>query len=270
MNRFVVAVALSWALAAQAQEEVPVPASEPSPVVACERPKDASAHGVAAQSDAERLAFLSKLLLEESGRSRAWILGWGATYGVLTVAQLALIPVFPGSEPNDDALLKALHSPQVGKPTQPQADMIWGAVSTGVGVAFTLLDPPEVLEAGPLFAERAKRATPEQTCKLIAEGERLLSQGAEHELSSTAWYLHIGNVLLNVGVGLVLGLGYQRWTMGLINAGVGSVVGEATLFTAPTQLVSGWERYRRGESPPKVTFHVIPTAGPGLGLLVRF
>lgn len=268
MRRIVVAVALSWALVAQAQEEAPLEVS--APVLSCERPKDASSRGVASQSDAERLAFLSKLLLEESGRARAWILGWGATYSVLTVAQLSLIQVFPRQEPNDDALLKAIGSPLVGTPTNPQADMIWGAVSTGVGVAFTLLDPPEVLEAGPLFSERARVATPEQTCKLIAEGERLLSQGAEHELSSTAWYLHVGNVLLNVGFGLVLALGYNRWTPGLINAGVGIAVGEATLFTAPTHLVSGWDRYRQGETPPKVTFHLIPTAGPGLGLLVRF
>ena len=269
MKRIAVVVVLSWALAAQAQEEVAVPAPEPAPVVVCERPKDASAHGLAAQSDAVRLAFLSKLLLEESGRSRAWILGWGATYGVLTVAQLALIPVFPNSEPNDDALLKAFNSPLAGKPTQPQADMIWGAVSTGIGVAFTLLDPPEVLEAGPLFAERAKAATPEQTCKLIAEGERLLSQGAEHELSSTAWYLHVGNVLLNVGFGLVLGLGYNRWTSGLINTGIGAAVGEATLLTSPTHLVSGWDRYRRGDAPPPITFQLVPF-GAGLGLVGRF
>ena len=236
----------------------------------CERPKDSAPSSVAAQSDEARLSFLSKLLLEESGRAYAWRLGWGATYGVLTVAQLALIQAFPREEPNDDPLLEALGSPAVGRPTQPQADMIWGALSTAIGVAFTVFDPPEVLEAGPLFAQRAKVVPESERCKLIAEGERLLEQGASHEQDSVAWYLHAGNILLNVGFGLVLGLGYQRWTSGLINMGVGSAIGEATMFTSPTHLISGWKRYRLGESPPAVTFHVIPTAGPGVGVLVRF
>ena len=271
MRRIVVALALWCSLMAQAQEEAPpAPPAQPAPPASCERPGDASAQGIAGHSDTARLAFLSKLLLEESGRARNWMLGWGATYGVLTAAQLALLPVFPRQEPNDDPILRALGSPLVGKPTQPQADMYWGAVSTAIGVAFTLLDPPEVLEAGPLFAQRVRAATPDQTCTLIAEGERLLAAGAEHEQSATAWYLHVGNVLLNAGVGLVLGLGYNRWTPGLINLGVGVLVGEATLFTAPTHLVSGWKKYRQGEAPPAVTFHLVPAAGPGLGLLVRF
>jgi len=52
---------------------------------------------------------------------------------------------------------------------------------------------------------------------------------------------------------------------------VSIAIGEATVFTEPNQLISGWEKYRRGTgSSSPVTFHVIPTAGPGLGLLMRF
>src|SRR3990167_721390 len=84
MRRFVVVVALACASVAQAQN--------------CERPPDASAQGVAGQSDEGRLAYLSKLLDEESGRARAWMGFWGGTYGLLTIAQLSLMPVFTREE----------------------------------------------------------------------------------------------------------------------------------------------------------------------------
>lgn len=235
MRRIAVAVALSCSLVAQGQT--------------CERPRDASAQGVAAQSDEARLAYLSRLLLEESGRARTWTLGWGATYGLLGVAQLAVMPLFTREE---------------------QPDWYWGAASTLVGLAFTLLDPPEVLEAGPLYAAKASAVTSAGTCALIAEGERLLQTGADHEEGATRWYLHVGNVLFNVGLGLVVGLGYGHWVGGITNMGVGAAIGEANIFTSPTHLISGWKSYRHGESPPAVTFQVVLCAGPGLGLLARF
>lgn len=244
MRRFAVALALSCSLVALAEP--------------CERPKESSAQGVAAQTDQERLTFLSRLLEEESTRARTWTLGWGATYGVMTVAQLAVMPLFPREELEN------------GRLTQPQTDWYWGALSTAVGVAFSVVDPPEVLVAGPLFAQRARAVTPESTCALIAEGERLLQAGAEHERGGVQWYIHAANVLFNVGFGLILGLGYGRWTSGIVNMAVGSAIGEATVFTSPTHLISGWKRYQQGDSPPPVTFQVVPNAGPGLGLLVRF
>lgn len=234
MRRLAVALILSGSLVVQGE---------------CARPKNASAQGVAGQSDEARLAFLSKLLEAESGRARTWTLAWGATYGVGAVVQLALMPLLPREE---------------------QPDLYWGAASTGVGLAFTLLGKPEVLEGGPLFAKRASAATAEDTCAIIAEGERMLEMGAENEQSSFAWYLHVGNVLFNVGLGLVLGLGYGHWEGGIINAIVGSAIGEANILTSPSHLIPGWKRYRQGEAPSPVSFFVVPTAGPGLGVLMRF
>jgi hypothetical protein len=234
MRRLAVAVLLTCSLVVQAE---------------CARPKNASPQGVAGQSDEARLAFLSKLLEEESGRARTWAFVWGGTYGLLGVVQLAVMPLFPREE---------------------QPDWYWGAASTAFGLAFTLLGKPEVQDAGPLFATRASAATADDTCTLIAEGERLLEVGAENEDSSFAWYLHVGNVLFNVGIGLVLGLGYGHWEGGIINAIVGSAIGEANILSSPAHLISGWKRYRQGEVPSPVSFFVVPTAGPGLGVLMRF
>lgn len=235
MRRLVVVVALACASVAQAQN--------------CERPPDASAQGVAAQSDEARLAYLSKLLHEESGRARAWMGFWGGTYGLLTIAQLSLMPVFTREE---------------------QPDWYWGAASTAFGLAFTLLSKPDVQDGGPIYAQKVSAAAPADTCALIAEGERMLELGAANEASSFQWFLHAGNVLFNVGLGLILGLGYGHWQAAVINTVVGTAIGEANILSSPAHLISGWKRYRTGEKPPAVTFHVIPTAAPGLGLVMRF
>jgi hypothetical protein len=235
VSRLLVVVVLSGSLSAAAET--------------CERPQGAAPASVAAQSDEARLMFLSKLLLEESGRARNWTLAWGATYGVLTIAQLAVMSVVPREE---------------------QPDWYWGALSTVVGVAFTVIDPLEVRDEAPKFAQRVRAAAPDETCKLIGEGERMLKAGAEHERSGVQWYIHAANVLFNVGLGLVLGLGYGRWPSGLLNMGIGTAIGEATLFSSPTHLISGWEQYRQGAAPVAVRFHVVPTAGPGLGVLLEF
>lgn len=217
--------------------------------VECAAPEGTSTRGIAAQDTSARLAFLARLLEEEGQAARRWSLVWGGVYGVGTIAQLSLTGL-------------------VSKEDQP--DMYWGALSTAVGVAFTVLDPLEVMEAGPLFAKRAGTVTDADACQLLIEGERLLREGAEHEAFGTRWFIHAGNVVFNVAIGLILGFGYGHWVSGLVNMGVGTAIGEGTIFSSPTNLVSGWKRYRDGEAAPKVTFHVVPTAGPGLGFVMRF
>lgn len=235
MRRIAVTVVLIRSLLAQAQN--------------CPLPPDASPRSIAAQSNEARLAFLSKILVEESNRAVNWTLGWGATYATLAIAQLAIMPLFPQEE---------------------QPDWYWGALSTVVGVAFTVIDPLEVREAGPVYAQRVNGAPASESCALIAEGERLLVEGAAHELSGVQWYIHAANVLFNVGLGLVLGLGYGRWTSGAINAAIGTAIGEATILTSPQHLISHWKAYRSGEPATAVSFHVVPTAGPGVGVMIRF
>lgn len=215
----------------------------------CEKPEGAKPGSVATKSDAERLKFLASRFESESAAATRWTLGWGATYAVGTITQLAIAPLFPDSD----------------KP-----DFYWGAFSTAVGVAFSIIDPLEVLYGGPIFAKRAGSVTPDETCALIKEGERMLIEGAEHEASGIRWYIHGANILFNVGLGLVLGLVHNRWVSGAINAAVGTAIGEATIFTSPTGLISALDAYRANGSKPLVTFNLVPTAGPGLGVLVRF
>lgn len=217
----------------------------------CARPEGASEQGVAAMDARARLAFMAKLFDEESAAAKRWTFGWGGGYALLTAAQLAAMPFFSREE---------------------QPDWYWGAASSVVGVAFTLLGPLEVLEAGPRYAQRAATVSDEETCSLIAEGERMLREGADSEDMSRAWYIHLGNVAFGAGMFLLLGLGYQHWVSGAINGAVSVAIGELTIFTMPNQLISGWKRYRDGDGSKAtpVSFMVVPTAGPGLGFVMRF
>ena len=60
------------------------------------------------------------------------------------------------------------------------------------------------------------------------------------------WWLHVGNVILNTGVGLFLGLGYRHWGAGAWNAFGGSAIGEAIILTQPTGSIEDLRRYREG------------------------
>jgi hypothetical protein len=215
----------------------------------CERPEGSTPRGIAGLSDEARLQFLSKLLAEESGRAHAWVLTWGAVYGGLGIGQLALMPLFSREE---------------------QPDWYWSAAATGVGLAFTLLGKPPVLEEGPAYAQKVKVAPAADACSLIAQGERLLRAGAQAEDASRRWYLHAGNVLFNVGLGLLLGFGYGHWRAAAVNTLVGIAIGETNMLSSPAHLISGWQQYRQGESPQALRFQLIPTAGPGLGVLMHF
>jgi hypothetical protein len=219
--------------------------------VECPAPKEAVVGSLAHRGTEERLAFLSTRFVAESEAAQRWTGVWGGSY-------IALIGVFPREE---------------------QPDWYWGALSSAVGVAFSVLDPLEVMAGGPVFARRAAAHDVNDaaaTCALLAEGEKLLRASAEHEATGRSWFIHAGNVLFNVGIGLVLGLGYQRWTSAAINALAGAVIGELTIFTSPNQLISAWDSYVKadGAAHASVQVNVVPTllpgSGAGLGVVIRF
>ena len=217
--------------------------------VECPAPDGTSPNALAAQPADVRLAFLSKVISEQSANTRTWKLLWGTGYALITMGQVVLMSLTPEAD---------------------RPDWVIGAAASSVGFATTIIGGLEVTEAGPGFVERARVATPEQTCAVIADGERMLREGAATQAFSAGWVSHVANVLFNAGVGLILGLGYGHWRTAGINFGVGTVIGGATALTRPTGLVRGWEQYRAGASTaPKVTFQLVPS-GLGAGVLLTF
>jgi hypothetical protein len=202
--------------------------SAPALAQRCARPPELVGAGLAAGSDAARLAFLARLASEEAAKLGTWKLVWGAAFGALVVGQLAGRPIFPA---------------------ETGTDYYWGAAYSAVGFASTLLAPPEVFERGAGFAAAAASADDETRCGLIAEGERLFREGAGVEAFGARWYIHALNVAVNVSLGLIIGLGYHRWGTAALDLGVGLALSETMLFTKPTGLVAGWREYTSGASP---------------------
>ncbi|MHB8877432.1 MAG: hypothetical protein ACYC8T_27385, partial [Myxococcaceae bacterium] len=107
-------------------------------------------------------------------------------------------------------------------------------------------------------------------CPTLASAERLFLRDAEGEAFGVSWLLHGANVVFNVAVGLVLGLGWGHWESGAINAAAGIAIGEVMILTQPTGVVSDLERYRGGELRPPAQMAWRVGAGPlgrgGFGL----
>jgi hypothetical protein len=213
----------------------------------CPAPAEATP-ALAARTDAERLAFLRTRLQADADASRTWRLAWGATYALATLAQLPVASVVSDSD---------------------RPDWLWGALSTGVGVAFTLLGTPDVLDDGPAFALRSAAEGPVD-CGLLAEGERLMLKDAANEADGVRWYWHAANVVFNAGVGLVLGLAYGHWLSGLVNFLVGAALGEGTLFTQPVALAGAWQQYLGGGLAAARAPPVLRLAPGQLGLALSF
>lgn len=169
-----------------------------------------------------RLEFIRARMKAEAGRVGTWQLGWSIGYGALAAGQLAAIPFTEGAG--------------------PRADWAVGAASAAAGLGLVLFFPPEV------GSNEARLASlPPDGCAAVAEAERLLESAAASEAALTGWLVHAGNVLLNAGFGLILGLGYQRWESAALTFVTGAALGEATILTQPTRLAGDLARYRAGD-----------------------
>ncbi len=203
---------------------------------------------MSAKSDDERLHFLAATLGQQADASQKWSLGWGLTYGVLTIGQLAVMPAFK---------------------EQDWPDWYWGAITSALGIPLIFAANPWQLAKGGDFQKRAGAATPESTCALIAEGERLLIDGAKAQYDSTRWYVHATNIGVNVVLALILGFAYQHWLAAGLNFGLGAPAGEATILTTPTGLIDALSLYRHGDKRPPLTWNLVPM-GLGLGVAGSF
>jgi len=206
------AAILTVSAAARAARGCPIPAvAEPS---------------LASIDPVRRLDFIDAHLTSAERRARVWTYGWVGGIGAAGIGSLLAVP-FVASE--------------------NRVDWYTGAVSAGVGVATLVIVPPAVLDAGPaLRAKIAGWAPGADVCPLLLVAEADLVRVARDEERQGRWYVHLGNLLFNVGLGLFLGVGFHHWKAGAINAGVGTAVGEALIFTRPSAAIDDLATYRAG------------------------
>jgi hypothetical protein len=141
--------------------------------------------------------------------------------------------------------------------------------------------PLEVI-ADTRWLERRLATAPPGTgeCQLLAEAEGLLHRDAKGEAFGRSWLFHVGNVVVNVALGLVIAAGFHHWLSGGISSAVGIAVGEAQILTQPTGAVTALARYRRGDlgpapasAPAAPVISLAPLAAPraaGIALAIGF
>ena len=199
-----------------------------------------------------RLKFLAEQLDREVSQVEAWSSGWGSLYAATALTQAGLLPAI-----SDRGI---------------RIDLTVGALSAALGSTALLGLPLRVTL--PLKRARAHWNDTDR-CRLLAEAEDALQRSAGAQRLSSSWIPHAGNVAFNVGLALILGLGYGRWKSAAISAGVGTLVGEANVLTQPHGLSDVLERYQKGElrSSSGISWSAAPWAGvdtAGIALRARY
>lgn len=183
-----------------------------------------------------RLRFIDEHLAHTAYRARAWTWSWGIGIGAATIGNL--IPL-------------AFVAPE------DRIDWYVGAATTVVGVVPLVIAPLDVVaDSRSLSARLAARSPNDHVCVLLADAEAKLVRDAQNQADGQRWWLHVGNVVLNTGVGLFLALGYHHWAAGAFNAIFGSAIGEAIILSQPTSSIEDLRAYRNGAlgpSPHEVT-----------------
>jgi len=179
-----------------------------------------------------RLEWIDRRLSKAAPPSRTWNWGWAIGIGAAGVGTLIAVPfVSPES----------------------RVDYYTGAGAAALGVLPFILAPPQVIgNAHELRARLTSRppVTEDEVCGLLADAENKLVGSARNAKLMTSWYAHLGNLAFNTGIVLFEGLLFGRWKGGLINGVAGLAVGEAVIFTQPTQVIRDLDEYSRGDISP--------------------
>jgi hypothetical protein len=190
----------------------------------------------------ERLRFLQGALRHGARRARIWSWAWGSGYATLATLNLALLPVYPDSK---------------------RVDLYVGAAASAVGVLAVAAVPLKVMRDQRWFDARVRGGG--DVCALVADGERLLARDAASEAFGKSVLIHVGSFAFNVGLGLLLSVGFGHQQAGVIDSLAGMTLGEIMILTQPADSVKALARYRRAEltpTPPRAAWRLFPVFAP--------
>ncbi len=211
--------------------------------------------------DAERrLEFLERRLRHDARRARSWAWSWACIYsGLVSYNALRLGLATNRHDVIDDSV---------------------GTAASSVGLIVLAVLPLKVMRDQRHFERMLGAASPHSDrCALLAEAERLLLRDAGSESFGKSPLIHVGNFAFNMGIGLLLGLGFGHWTQAAIVSFTGIAVGELQSITQPTDAVETLARYRAGDlresrdRPDRAAWLVVPSLtrdGASLRLGVTF
>jgi len=146
------------------------------------------------------------VLEREAHRAHRWDVAWGLTFGAAAIGYTAMA----ASDWEFGATL-----------THAQRDDLWlGAIKSGIASLSHVILPLRIEQpAG-------------DSCTDDAAAIHALEVSARHE-RTTFWLSNAGNVALNGGAALYLGIHDHDWTQALISAGIGVSVAIVHTWTMP-------------------------------------
>jgi hypothetical protein len=179
--------------------------------------------------DAEtRLHWLDQHLASGAARARIWAWTWRAAYSGVVIVETSL-----AATTNNDS--------------DRVADIV-GASSAFIGVAANVILPLKIMGDQSWWAKHYARSRGDDVCSLVNTAELLFIRGAESEAFGVGPLVHVGNFLINIAGGLIIGyVDNGRWAPFLYTSIVGIAVGEIQVATQPTDAVEDLRLYRAGE-----------------------
>jgi hypothetical protein len=218
-------------------------------------PTIAGSNALAAIDGETRLKFLEQRLDAASHAAKIWTGSWGAIYGALTLGSVGLIPLVPHDQ---------------------RVPYYFSAATSAVGLISLGLSPMRAIPDARWFKSRAHA---ESVCAAVADGERLLVRDSASEAAGQKALLHIGNLILNFGSLMVIGMVFDRWGSAALQGLAGTLIGEIEIVSTPTVASAALDAYRGGDltgrprSSPALSLSVVPlmlTDGGGLAFGARF
>lgn len=191
-------------------------------------PIEGGSSALAAIDPGRRLDFIQRRLNADARRVRIWAWSWASIYTGLVVVNGTRLAL-----------------------SRSRADMIDNGTATGasmLGLAVLAIMPPAVLRDQPRLARIVARSgeLDSDRCALVAAAERILLRDAASEAFSVGPLPHAGNFVFNMGLGLLLAVGFGRLETGMIVALTGITVGEIQMLSVRTRVRETLARYRSG------------------------
>lgn len=210
--------------------------------------------------DAEtRLAWLDQHLASGAARARIWAWTWRAAYSGVVIVETSL-----AATTNNDS---------------DRVSDIVGASSAFIGVAANVILPLKVMHDQSWWQRHYAAHRDDDVCALVNTAELLFIRDAESEAFGVGPLVHVGNFLINIAGGLVIGyVDNGRWAPFAYTSLVGIAVGEIQAATQPTDVVEDLRLYRAGvlaprPNPPRLGLAMAPLLlhdGGGASVTLRW
>lgn len=203
-----------------------------------------------APTDAEvsrRLAFLENRLARGAASANLWWSSWYYGWTALTMGQFVW----------------AIVTPDNGR----RKDLAVGAASSTLGLLPLGVLPFPARTAWQDLS-RVPATSPADRRRKLAFAEHLLKAAASDEKLRRSWVNHATSIGVSIAAGLVLGVGYDRPTSGVLNALGGIVLSEIQIWTQPTAAITDLADYQKLRQPSSTQVSLDEPHAPQAGFKV--